>query len=397
MTKGAQMTTTTKVCRGWVIAGPLAALGFTLAVPQAWALGPGAPPVIKFANVEVVATDGGTPRLVAYVSVEIPGGNVPLNVASVTVTLPPPDGRTFTLPLDRVDLVDERGYNLDAVVSPFPDGTFPAGTYTFTVTDTAGGISIATDDLALTTGLPSATNPSVSGAIPVSGQPSHPPTVLLNLTLNPTPTISWIPAPGAVNQRVRVRGGLQDLDLFSRYTGDGTTASMTLPAGVMVPGRRYLVRLDSYDNVNGAGCSIAPFTCQDSNARSRRRIEIITQGPEIFLTFGTAINGRINYSAGQTLDVTARIYNTGPTVMVNAYAWIGLPTAAVIPILNMPDLTIPNSTANPTGPNDFYSGPIGFSYTFNGSEPSGNYIVGLRLTDPATDETVALATRAFAK
>jgi len=43
------------------------------------------------------------------------------------------------------------------------------------------------------------------------------------------------------------------------------------------------------------------------------------------------------------------------------------------------------------------TGSIGFSYTFTGGEPNGIYVVGLRLTDPVTGETVALATRTFAK
>jgi hypothetical protein len=69
----------------------------------------------------------------------------------------------------------------------------------------------------------------------------------------------------------------------------------------------------------------------------------------------------------------------------------------VVPILDVPSLTIPTSTGNPTGPNNFYSGSIGFSYTFIGSEPNGIYVVGLRLTDPSTGETVALATQTFRK
>jgi len=137
----------------------------------------------------------------------------------------------------------------------------------------------------------------------------------------------------------------------------------------------------------------SPCTTSDSNARSRNQIEVITQGPEITLTFPTANP----YTAGQTLDVTARIDNTGPTVTVDAQAWIGLPTGGVIPILNMRGLTIATSTANPTGPNNFYSGSIGFSYLFGGGEPSGIYVVGFRLTDPAAGQPVAVSTRTFAK
>lgn len=366
-----------------IVLGTLAALALALAGTSAWALGPGAPPSIKFAAVEVVTTDDGSPRLWASVEVEIPGGSVPLNVSSVTVAVP--GGGTFTMPPDRNDLVAERSYFLD-LTSAGVSG-FPAGTYTFTVTDTAGGSSTATDNLGSTGGLATSTSLAVSGAVQVAAQPGAPPVYLLNLATNPTPTISWTPAPGALNQRVRIRGGWQDLDLFSRFTGNATIASMTLPAGVMVSGRRYLVRLDSYDNVNASGCSIPQLTCQDSNARSRRRIEVITQGPEIFLTFGSG-----TYGVGQTLNVTTRVYNTGPPVTVNAMAWIGLPAGGVINILDTDNLVIPTNVAG-----DFYNGTIGFSYTFNGTEPSGKYVVGLRLMDPDTGETVALATRTFAK
>ncbi len=364
---------------------------FGLVPYPAWALGPGAPPLVKSVDMMVTTTDDSAPQLWAELEIEIPGGNVPLNVAGVTVTLPAFDGRTFVIPFDRQDLYPNRGYFLSlGPASGFAGGVFPAGTYTFTVTDTAGGITVVSDNLGATTGLAAAGSLAISGTVPVSGQPGQPSTVLLNLAMNPTPTVNWTPPAGALNQRVRVRGGLQDLDLFSQYTSDAITTSMALPAGIMVPGRRYLLRVEAFDHADPWGCSATP-PCTNANARSRRRLEIITQGPEIFLTFPAATP----YAAGNSLDVTARIYNTGPAIKVNATAWIGLPTGAVIPILNLANLTIHNSTANPAGPNNFYEGPIGFGYTFNGSEPGGNYVVGLRLTDPDTGDTVALATRTF--
>ena len=373
----------------------LAALALALAAPSAWALGPGAPPSVKSLDVMVATTDDGSPQLWAELEVEIPGGNVPLNVASVTVTVP--DGGTFSMPLDRVDLSPERSYFLNLTQAGVAG--FPAGTYIFTVTDTATGSTMVTDTLGATAGLAAVTSVSVSGAVPVSTQPGSPPTYFLNLTNTPTPTITWTPAPGALNQRVRVRGGFQDRDVFTRMTGNGTASSIgALPAGVMVPGRRYLVRVEAFDHADPFGCSATP-PCTNANARSRRRVEVITPGPEIFLTFNSG-----TYAAGQTLDVTTRIYNTGPSITVNAHAWIGLPpwggqpeTGGVIPVLDVPNLTIPNSTGNPTGPNNFYNGSIGFSYIFTGSEPNGMYVVGLRLTDPSTGETVALATQTFRK
>jgi hypothetical protein len=376
----------------WSLLGTLATLVLALAATSAWALGPGAPPDIKYVGMIVATTDDGAPRLRAELEVEIPGGAVPLNVASVTVTVPAPDGRTSSIPLGRSDLYPMQDYNLDlGTESGFSGGVFPAGTYVFTVTDTAGGTTTVTDNLGATTGLAAASSLTVSGAVPVSGQPGQPPTYLLNLATTPTPTVSWTPPAGALNQRLRIRGGFQDQNLFSRYTNDGTTSTMTLPAGIMVQGRRYVVQLDAFDHANPFGCSATP-PCTNTNVRARRQIEVITPGPEIFLTFNSG-----NYSAGQMLDVTTRIYNTGPSITVNANAWVGLPGGGVVPILDVPSLTIPTSTGNPTGPNNFYSGSIGFSYTFTGTEPNGIYVVGLRLTDPSTGETVALATQTFRK
>jgi hypothetical protein len=364
----------------WIVLGTLAALAIGLAGTSAWALGPGAPPVIKYASVEVVTTfTWGTPQLWASVAVEVPGGGVPTHIQSATVMIP--GGPTFTIPFSGVDLYPYSEYFINLTASGVSG--FPAGTYTFSVTDTAGGVSTATDDLAHTAGLPATSSISISGLIPVP--PAAGTVYLLNLATNPTPTITWAAVPGAATHRLRVRNAYNDVDLFSRYTGAGT--SLTLPAGVMVPGRRYVVRVDAYDHPNGTGCSTPPYTCQDSNARSKNWINVLTQGPEMYLTFGSG-----TYGPGQTLDVTTRIYNTGPTVTVDALAWIGLPTGAVMKILDVDDLVIPTNLAG-----DFYSGTIGFSYTFTGSEPSGIYVVGLRLTDPATGETVAKATRTFAK
>lgn len=313
----------------WIALGTLAALSLGLAGTPVWALGPTAAPSIVFAAVwvDTSAQDfNGNPQLFASLEVEIPGGSVPINVQGVAVVVP--GQGAYFLPLDRSDLSPERSYLLNLTQAGVSG--FPTGIYTFTAT--------------------------------------------------PTPTVSWASVDGAAGYRLQIRGSFGDQDLFSRATS-GT--SMKLPSGVMVPGRRYRVRLDAFDSSSGL---------PNANARSRNQIEVVTPGPEIFLTFGQG-----PYTAGQTLNVTARIYNTGPAVTVNAEAWIGTPTSVVIPILNMPGLTVSNSTANPTGPNNLYSGPIGFSYLLTGSEASGTYVVGLRLTDPATGETVALTTRTFTK
>ena len=48
---------------------------------------------------------------------------------------------------------------------------FPTGTYTFAVTDTAGGVTTVTDTLGATAGLTPTTSVSVSGAVQVSPPP----------------------------------------------------------------------------------------------------------------------------------------------------------------------------------------------------------------------------------
>ncbi len=365
----------------WIPLGILIALGAWLAGTPGWALGPSAPPSIVFAAVWVDASAqefNGNPQLFANLEVEIPGGNVPNNVQSVAVLVP--GHGAFTMPLDKLDLAPERGYILNLTQAGVSG--FPTGTYTFTVADTSGGLSSTTDSFIVssfgTQGIPPPGPISVTGVV-------HPPAAngavsLLDITANPIPTVSWASVDGAAGYRLRILGSFGDQDLFS---GSTSATSMKLPAGIMVPGRRYRIRLDAFDSSSGL---------PNANARSRNQIEVVTVGPEIFLTFGQG-----PYIAMQTLDVTARIYNTGPAFTLNAQAWIGTPAGGIFPILNMEGLTIPNSAASPTGPNNFYAGTIGFSYKFTGSESSGVYVVGLRLTDPATGETVALTTKTFKK
>jgi len=258
----------------WMVLGALVVIGIGLAAPSAWALGPGAPPVIQWATVEVVNTGaGGAPQLWAGIALEVPGGDVPVYVQSVTVTIP--GGGTFTLPFVVDDLYPWREYNLNLTTVGVVG--FPSGTYTFTVTDTAGGVNTAIDDLGPTAGLPAPSWISVSGLVPVPTSAGM--VYLLNLSATPTPTVSWASVPGAATHRLRVRDALNNVDLFSRYIGSNT--SLTLPSGVMVPGRRYVIRVDAYDHPNEGNCSTPPYTCQDANARSRTWINVMTQGPEI--------------------------------------------------------------------------------------------------------------------
>lgn len=367
----------------WVVIGwaavSVAILGLTAG--PSWALGPGQPPSIKFAAVWVDTNGSNPAHLVAQVEVEVPGGIVPVNIQTVSVAVP--GGGTFTMPFERRDLGPAIGYLVDLTSAGVVG--FPAGTYTFSVTDTSSGVSTATDTLASTTGLAAPASISISGVLAVP--PDAGPVNLLNIVATPSPTVSWAAVTGAAVYRVLVRESFGQFSIFSRYTSSGSITSMVLPAGIMVPGRRYIVRVEAFDVSTAFSCSPTPCTSAELNARGRLQIEVVTEGLELFLTFPTG-----KYSAGQTLTVTTRINNPGPTVSVDARAWIGLPTGQVIPVLEVEELTIPSSL---TG--DFYNGSIGFSYTFTGSEPPGIYVVGLRFIDPATGETVALASRTFAK
>jgi hypothetical protein len=346
----------------------------------AWALGPSAPPIIRYANVEVFTScPSCSPYLRPSLTVEVPGGNVPLHIQSVTVTVP--GWGTYNMPFNNPDLYSWTDYENN--LTGMGVTGFPAGTYTFTVTDTAGGVTTATDDLGTTTGLPATASVSITGIVPVNASAGV--VNLLDLGGNPTPTVSWAAVAGALTHRVRVRPADNSVDLFSRYVG--TATSVMLPAGIFTPGRRYMVRVDSYDHANGSGCSTPPGgTCQDSNARSRNLIYVYVPGPEVYLNFPST-----TYAAGNTLNVGARIYNTGFPVTVNAEAWIGIPSGGVLSILEARDLVIPASWSG-----DFYNGII-FSYLFSGGEPAGTYVVGLRLVDKVTGETIAVNTRTFWK
>jgi len=357
------------------------ALVFTLLLlgaAPAGALGPSAPPVIKGAYVFLDNSGSGS-QLTAQVEVELPGGVVPLNVSSVSVDVP--GFGTYNLPLHKRDLQPETGY-LANLTSLGVSG-FPAGTYTFHVTDTSGGQATATDTLGVTSGLPAFGTVSLTGLVtvpPANGTGVN----LLDIVGTPNPVVSWSSVAGAAIYQLRIRGGYQDFNLLARNT---TGTSLTVPSGVLVPGRRYIIRVEAYDHANGFGCSPSPCTNADLNARSRQDIEVISSGPEVFLQFPNSTP----YGSGSVLNIGTRIYNSITPVTVDIHVWIGFPGGTIV-IGHYPGIFIP---ANPNA--DFINNYPLFSYTFNGGEPSGSYVVGIRLTDPTTGDTVALATRTFAK
>jgi hypothetical protein len=114
---------------------------------------------------------------------------------------------------------------------------------------------------------------------------------------------------------------------------------------------------------------------------------VITHGPEVFLQFPNTTP----YTGGSTLNIATRIYNSVTSVTVDIHVWIGFPGGTVV-VGHYPGVFI---NVNPSA--DFVNNYPLYSYTFSGGEPSGSYVVGIRLTDPTTGDTVALATRAFAK
>ena len=166
--------TTCRTVSRWSAAATLT-LSLVALTGTAWALGPGSPPQVGFASVWIATatTDhfpsltSGVPQLQASVdSLVLPGGSVPASVQSVRVEVPG-GGGTFTLTKDPGDLFVETGYSVNLTQAGVVG--FPAGTYTFTVTDTAGGESTVTDDLdGAAVPLAAATGVAITGATTVS-------------------------------------------------------------------------------------------------------------------------------------------------------------------------------------------------------------------------------------
>ena len=349
-------------------------------VAPTWALGPAAPPIIKSAFVWIDVMPSGS-RLAVSVNFEIPGGLVPLDVQGVTVTVPG-YGSPFFLPLERDDLVPETYF---ADLTSLGVAGYPTGTYTFTVTDTASGVSVATDTLNAATPL------ALPGSLTMTGLITAPPNNggvnVFNLPANPTPTLTWAPLAGAAAYRVRIRTADREevADLYREFVG--TATSHTLPGGIFVAGRRYMVRVEAFDHTLGFGCSPGPCTYSSANTRSRSEFEVIVPGPEVSLSAP-----RGPFTAGQQLTVGVRIYNQAVPATVDIHGWIGIPGGGVMSLFDYFDVFIPaNATA------DFYNGSLWGPYTFNGGEPTGTYVIGIRLVDPVTGREIAFSTRPFIK
>jgi hypothetical protein len=365
------------------------------------ALGPSNPPRITWVQVYVdknPQNNGGLPYLNVGIGVETPGGNMPLSIQSVTVSVPTtPTPTTVTVPIDRLDLSTEDGFYINLTSAGLGQGVFPVGTYTATVTDTAGGVSTASDTFSTPTILDPPSSITITGLVPVNSNLGG--YNLLNTAATPSPTISWAPVTGAQNYRVRVRNGFNDQDLFRWQPGNASTTSVTVPDGVFRPGRRYFIRVEAYDQVNGFGCTPVPpaTSCitMDANARSRNQIEVVTPGPELYVTIGcTNCTGTPAAGpflvAGSMLKVRARIFNTALPTDVIVEGWIHIPGGGIYQYLP-PFLW--NVPVNVSG--DVFPWADVWTYTFGGGEPAGLYTAGIRFRDPQTGETIAVATRTF--
>jgi hypothetical protein len=143
----------------------------------------------------------------------------------------------------------------------------------------------------------------------------------------------------------------------------------------MGPGRIYRFHVRAED------ASGLPTT----NSRSVRIIGVIVPGPDLTLTASLT---------GSTATFRARIVNTAPPVVVDAHAWLGRPDGTIQQIASLTGLLIGNSTGQPN--NDFFNGVFA-TLDFAAADPPGNYVLGGRLTDPATGETIAQHAVRFAR
>jgi len=321
----------------------------------AWAAG--TPPIIPFfgawAEMRLAFLE---PHLFLSVQVDDPDGQAPTTIQSVIVT--GPDARTY-------DLTSRFSHpNLGFRGQYFFDAGSPVqtGSYTVAVTDTQGNTTTATDSL----GVFNAIAPA-SVIYPASEE----------LIDTITPTLLWEPVLGAAGIRVRIHNA----DEFSPIGGDGLYASpvllglatqFTLPAGVIDPGRRYAVRVEAYDD---AGASLPAASIRASAFQP-----FSVAGPTVSLFLNQSI-----YKPGHTLHLRLNLRNNGTPRPVDMTLLVGNPdgTAVRIPLGSM---EIASTSPDVSQILNEY-----LVYTFTGDEPTGMYLVGIRLTSPDTGQIIAQA------
>jgi hypothetical protein len=172
-----------------------------------------------------------------------------------------------------------------------------------------------------------------------------------------TPTINWTPAPGAGSQRVAIRhaDGFSVFgdSVYTRPVLPGDAAEFTLPAGVLTPGRRYVVELQGYD--------VPSRILAQTNTRAVRRRPFSVAGPNVglFLNQGT-------FTTGDTLSVGLSVRNDGPPVTVDVRVWAGPPSAPSVLVFDFPGVELPTTPPNVS---TVFSGVI--THVFSGDEPAG--------------------------
>lgn len=314
----------------------------------------GMPPVIRFfAAWAESRSDFDGLHLFIDAQVDDPDGQVPLSIQSVIVTRP--DGGTL-------DLTGNFRYpNLGFRGEYFVDAGAPApGTYTIAVTDAQGNTAMTTDDL----GDPPALAPP-EVVTPASEQ----------IVATTTPTIGWNPVDGTASQRVAIRNA-DAFNVFgdSLYTGPvlpGDAAQFTLPAGVLTPGRRYVVELQAYDVPSGI--------LAQTNTRAVRRQPFSVAGPNVGFFLNQAA-----FTTGDTLNLGLSVRNDGPPVAVDVRAWAGPPSGPAVLVFDVPGVEFPATAPDvSTVLNNV------ITHVFTGDEPAGPYALGIRVLERDTGAVMA--------
>lgn len=321
----------------------------------------GTPPIILLFAAWAENQDGfTTPHLSLLVEVDDPDGQVPRTIQSVVVT--DPHGLTY-------DLTNNFKYpNLNFQGEYFLDAgtTIPTGTYTVSVTDTDGNMVTATDVLTPFPALIPATITS-----PTKEQ-------ILTTT---TPIFTWSPVASAGGVQITIRNA----DEFTTFGGDflyfslflsGTTTQFALPAGVIEPGRRYVLQVWAFDTASGLptanirAVSVQPFS---------------VAGPKVALL----LNQRV-FHTGDTLKLGASIRNDGAPVLVHVHLWAGAPTIPdPLPLLDA-DVTIPS-----TAPDVSLVANDILVVTFTTGFPAGTYMLGIRFSAGKTEGIMAQSMVSF--
>jgi hypothetical protein len=337
--------------------GLLMFLGAALLCVAAPAWADGSPPIVRFFGAWAEMRPGFLqPHLFLDVQLDDPDGQVPMTIQSVIVT--GPDNRAYDLSnrFSHPNLTFRGEYFLDA------GSPVRTGLYTVDVTDTQGNTTTVTNPLTVFNAIAPATVVYPSAEEPID---------------TTTPTLLWEPVSEAAGIRVRICNA----DEFNTTGGDclytspilaGSATQFTLPAGVVDPGRRYALRVEAYNHI-GASFPAASFRASTLHPFS-------VAGPNVGLFLNQS-----TYRPGQTLHLGLNVRNNGAPRPVDVVLWVGYPdgTAVKTPLGSMEIASTSPDVTNVM--NDY------LVYTFTGSEPTGMYLVGIRLTSPDTGQIIAQA------